>query len=194
MKCQCGCGGDVVPHSPLGTWLRGHANRGQPKSAEHREKLRDALTGRPRDPAAVEKTRLALLGRQRDPVTVEKVRRANTGREGPTTAKATQRPYVTDLHWAAGFLEGEGSFQGAGSSRTQKVSANQVNREPVDRLLAMFGGSVRPVKVRPPAQKQWSWMVCGSRARGVMLTLYRLLSCRRQEQVRHALERLKCVA
>ena len=99
----------------------------------------------------------------------------------------TKVPTDLDIAWTTGFLEGEGSFDSTGT--TARVSAGQVQKEPLERLLAFFGGSLRPRKSKVPTQKdQWIWTVCGARARGVMMTLYSLMSPRRQEQISKALQ------
>jgi len=100
---------------------------------------------------------------------------------------ATKRITLKALAWAAGFLEGEGSF----SQRYNRVTASQVNREPLDLLAALFGGTVRLRKDR--TERNWiqqpihQWDVCGVRGRGVMLTLYMFMSARRQAQIRNGL-------
>ena len=98
---------------------------------------------------------------------------------------ATKSPSLIDLHWAAGFLEGEGSFQ-----FPHRVSASQVQEEPLLRLREMFGGKIGITK-RPeskPNQKDChSWNTSGSRARGIMMTLYPLMSTKRKEQIKQAL-------
>jgi hypothetical protein len=65
-----------------------------------------------------------------------------------------------------------------------EVSAVQKQREPLERLRAMFGGTIRS---RPIHQ----WRASGKRALGVMLTLFVLMSPRRQGQIKEALRR-KC--
>lgn len=107
-------------------------------------------------------------------------------------AKATKSPTSRDLEWAAGFLEGEGSFLYNHNRKTlsngrkkdtgtQEVSATQVHTsEPLNKLQALFGGTVRGE----------DWRVTGPRARGVMMTLYPLVSSRRKEQIRRALSEL----
>jgi hypothetical protein len=67
----------------------------------------------------------------------------------------------------------------------------QKQREPLKRLVEIFGGSLRSYLAgrtkcgeRTPI---WQWQVSGGRARGVMLTLYCLLSTRRRAQIRRAL-------
>jgi len=104
------------------------------------------------------------------------------GYELASTPKATRRVTVRDIEWSAGFLEGEGSFL-AGKDGCQRVQADQKHRETLDRLSSCFGGRVTARRGR----NIWLWKVYGSRARGVMLTLYSLMSSRRQQQIRRAL-------
>lgn len=119
------------------------------------------------------------------------LRRRGYSRPGAGTLKASITPTIRDLEWAAGFLEGEGCFTKANRS-SQTAWAKQVNDEPVLRLLDMFGGSLTqhdyPSNEKwKDAQPIWRWAVYGCRARGVMMTLYKLMSTRRREQIRHAL-------
>lgn len=110
----------------------------------------------------------------------------NMGYEWPSTAKASRTPTARDLEWAAGFLEGEGAFVRAGR-HSQQVRADQIEYEPLLRLRHLFGGRIYFNKKGRGWRGTWAWYVCGSRARGVMLTLYLLLGLRRQEQIRNAL-------
>lgn len=84
------------------------------------------------------------------------------------------------LEWAAGFLEGEGPFVMDPGIR---VSAGQVQREPLDRLVALFGGRIRPVTGR----NLHAWQVSGKAAAGIMMTLYGLMSPRRKDQIARSL-------
>jgi len=117
---------------------------------------------------------------------------------GPHVPHALRSPRTTDLYWAAGFLEGEGCFS-HGSDGTESVLASQVQREPLERLVAFFGGTI---KLRPQydsdlegaiqagihsRQPLHTWRVTGGRARGVMLTLFALLSPKRKTEVLKAL-------
>jgi hypothetical protein len=115
------------------------------------------------------------------------------------TPPATQRPSVGDLRWVAGFLEGEGHFRrtgheaGGNRSGTEIANAAQQNLEPLLRLKAYFGGTIRtyqhPDRVNRKSQKPCStWSVSGARARGVLLTIYALMSARRKAQIRAALQ------
>lgn len=93
--------------------------------------------------------------------------------------KARTSPSVNDLAWAAGFMEGEASFSTpAGAS---VIVAEQKSREPLDRLVWMFGGRISRRK-----RGEYQWRVSGPRARGIMLTVYVWLSERRRAQVDRA--------
>ncbi len=95
------------------------------------------------------------------------------------------KPTARDLEWAAGFLEGEGCFRRSwpGKGGTEHVSASQKIREPLEKLQTFFGGSIGPDRIGGT----YRWQVYGPRARGVSMTLYSLLSNRRQKQIRDAL-------
>ncbi len=118
---------------------------------------------------------IAEMGRA---VSVMRVR----GKERPDTPKATAHPSVRDIAWAAGFIEGEGHFR----PRSQ-VTAVQVDMEPLARLASLFGGSIVPhtrEENKHGWQASWTWRASGARARGIALTLFPLLSARRQAQIR----------
>lgn len=91
-----------------------------------------------------------------------------------------------DLAWAAGFLEGEGSF-GHSYNGKLNIEASQKEREPLDRLLRFFGGSLSLGKPRGFAKANqvglWKWMVTGPRALALGLTIWPLLSTRRKHQI-----------
>ena len=109
------------------------------------------------------------------------------GRMNRTTPRATVSPTTVDLAWAAGFLEGEGTF--LTNNRSGQAKASQVQREPLERLARFFGGSITLVHKnrRPNESNIYHWSVSGARARGVMMTLFPFLSPRRQSQIAFAL-------
>lgn len=108
------------------------------------------------------------------------------------TPKAKTSPTLMNLAWAAGFLEGEGWF---GKSKPNSfggegIRVNQVNKEPVEKLQSFFGGSLSRYKhscKQPNANDFWVWSVSGSRARGIMLTLFSFFSLKRKIQILAAL-------
>jgi len=116
----------------------------------------------------------------------QKMRRTLT--ELSRVPKSTKSPTLRDLEWAAGFLEGEGSFSHQ-LGHSEAIYCRQVNPEPIHKLQDLFGGVIaqRLPGDRFGKQVQLEWHITGARARGVMMTLYPLLSKRRKEQVKKAL-------
>jgi hypothetical protein len=102
------------------------------------------------------------------------------GSSHPKTPRAKTRPTPKDLAWAAGFLEGEGHFS---AYKRASIEAGQKRPETLRHLQALFGGRVTKCKTRD----LYLWRVYSTRARGVMLTLYGMMSRRRQAQIRAAL-------
>jgi hypothetical protein len=102
-------------------------------------------------------------------------------------------PETKDIYWAAGIYEGEGNCIQA--TRTQRVSISQKDIWILDKFRALFGGSVNKRKnngsnlvKRPTGDLScFCWVLTGVRARGFLMTIYSLLSPRRQEQVRKCL-------
>lgn len=112
------------------------------------------------------------------------------GQENPGTPKAETTPTTAELYWAAGFLEGEGNFyhkKHKDKLTSETVTAKQRNRDPLETLQRLFGGSI--YCSQKTGEPMYAWAVHGSRARGVALTLYSLLSSRRQLQIQEALQR-----
>ncbi len=115
------------------------------------------------------------------------------GWERAKTLHATRHPTIRDLEWAAGFLEGEGCWLRAGKAGFQSGAKQIATREPLDRLVALFGGAIYAVSharnrsAGGKGKDGWEWRACGARGRGVAMTLYPLLSQRRQSQIRGAL-------
>jgi hypothetical protein len=91
------------------------------------------------------------------------------------------------LGWAAGFLEGEGCFP-VSSRTTSTITANQKESEPLQRLQKMFGGRLY-WRASGGTYGIHEWHIFGPTARGVMMTLYPLMSPRRREQIRASLTR-----
>jgi hypothetical protein len=120
------------------------------------------------------------------------------GRQGANIPRATISPTTKDIAWAAGFMEGEGCFTHTGGRTaygSERVQASQVNMEPLERLQALFGGRLIERRNNPRgfggrgAGVINVWQVNGSRARGVMLTLFPLMSERRRGQILVSLHR-----
>jgi hypothetical protein len=101
---------------------------------------------------------------------------------------------TVELYWIAGFLEGEGCFsvgiRKEGRQRKAiRVSAVQVQKQPLDRLQKWLGGSIGFVKAsHPQHQPKWQWYLGSYNAAGTMMTLYSLMSPKRQFAIRQALD------
>jgi hypothetical protein len=94
---------------------------------------------------------------------------------------------IKELYWAAGFLEGEGSFgcwNGGARGKQFVVCAEQVQREPLERLKTLFGGSINQGSTRGGRNRIARWRISGARARGAAMTLFTLMSLRRKEQIK----------
>lgn len=88
----------------------------------------------------------------------------------------------TDIGWIAGFLEGEGCFsQNAAAS----IYAKQVSIEPLEQLVRLVGGTIYRLAIgrNGPRQAIHQWYIGGSDAAGLGMTIYCLMSPRRQSQI-----------
>lgn len=89
---------------------------------------------------------------------------------------------LRELYWAAGFLEGEGCF--SSQRYLVSVSAVQVQRQPLERLRALFGGNILTFEREAVKGRVYHrWQLVGRKAAGVVMTLYTLMSPRRQQQI-----------
>ncbi len=104
-----------------------------------------------------------------------------TGHLSPALAR-TQETTSHDIIWAAGFFEGDGTCMF--SMGTEHASISQKDRRVLDKMQALFGGSVA---WHQKEHSTWRWRVCGARARGFLQSIYELASLRRQEQIRRAM-------
>jgi hypothetical protein len=77
----------------------------------------------------------------------------------------------TDLHWAAGLFEGEGTFtmsKNGGKKRPyltrSLASVANTDQEIVQFFADRWGGKVRKRKCCPPAKQAYEWSVTGAQA------------------------------
>lgn len=104
---------------------------------------------------------------------------------------------ATDLEiaWAAGFLEGEGSFHRWKNKGRDyaRIKVSQVDREPLERLRELFDGPIcldggpRRARDNPGRQTMWYWSLTGHRAEKVLLAVQPYMSARRKVQILGAL-------
>lgn len=102
-----------------------------------------------------------------------------------------------DIHWLAGFLDGEGYFGIQGS--TPRITAAQKDVWPLLKVKSLVGGTIyrhmgsgskqRGIEAKPINTIHLN----GKRAIGLMMTLYSLLSPRRQEKIKEIVEQWKSI-
>ena len=115
-------------------------------------------------------------------------RRTTLGRMNPALAPTVQ-PVARDLYWGGGIWEGEGSTQRAGfkgNVGTESVSVPQKDPWILERLRSLFGGSV--ARQKKPNQVLYRWIITGARARGFLMSIYGIVSPRRQEEIRKVMQ------
>lgn len=95
---------------------------------------------------------------------------------------------LRDIYWLAGFYEGEGTAH-AHKTNGGFLSAviTQKSLEPIERCLRLWGGRIYNVNNYDPNRHYSQWILSGSRAAGVLMTIYPLLTKRRQGQIAKAL-------
>lgn len=98
---------------------------------------------------------------------------------------------INDIHWIAGFLEGEGSFYGCEPFPKRgapiEVSASQVQKWPLEKLNSIIPGTMRLRKKNSPTSSIWIWYANTANSAGLMMTIYSLMSPKRKEQIERAL-------
>ncbi len=94
---------------------------------------------------------------------------------------------VEDVVWAAGFLEGEGTFIVAYSPRVQ---AAQASLPPLEKIKTLFGGTIAKKKRYKGTHTQaYVWTISGDGAVILMKLIYPYMSSRRQAQIESAIRR-----
>lgn len=98
--------------------------------------------------------------------------------------------YPRSLAWAAGLLEGEGSFcmhKSKGRWWYPHVSCGMSDYDILYRLKQVLGvGTIRPKKVLPGRKPMWTWSVTKQTdAIAVCFTLWPFMGERRREQIEH---------
>ena len=100
---------------------------------------------------------------------------------------------ISQLHWLAGFLEAEGSFHFSKASHLN-VSAAQVQRWPLEKVREMVGGEIYLYASKNKKHSDCHrWTAVGSRAAGICMTLFPLMTKKRQAQITKALEGWKSI-
>lgn len=91
-----------------------------------------------------------------------------------------------DIKWLAGFIEGEGSFYTNPYGHSSiRVSAGQKQLWPLQECKRLLGGHI----YGPSRSGVYHWAISSSHAAGIMMTLFCLMSPKRQDQIKVALAR-----
>ena len=104
-----------------------------------------------------------------------------------------QHPSMLDISWAAGVIEGEGTFDLTRSKPhlqgSARVSAVQKKPWMMVRLKALFGGSIYTSSNQGLGNGDVTrWMLCGVRARGLMMTVYTFMSPHKKKIIKTILK------
>lgn len=100
---------------------------------------------------------------------------------------------VSDIHWLAGFLDGEGCFQF--HKNRCVIQTVQKDAWPLMKAHRIAGGTFYRVRNDRFGKQRLYFMLSmtGKRAAGVMMTLYSLLSPRRQRKIADCLAQWRIV-
>ena len=94
----------------------------------------------------------------------------------------------TEVAWLAGLLEGEGYFAVQGSSiGSPIIQLLMTDRDVVDRVAAVFQTNVNTVKRYEGRKQAYRVNAYGSRAAGLIMTIYPFLGARRRAKVKEVL-------
>lgn len=86
-----------------------------------------------------------------------------------------------DIAWAAGILEGEGTFHAKGNS--PRVFCEMTDEDVLIKLQSIFGGTITKQKLRNNWKQTWRWGVYGSNAQVAMELIRPYLLSRRSARV-----------
>lgn len=87
-----------------------------------------------------------------------------------------------EIGWIAGFLEGEGHF--AFQHGSARIRVTQVQRQPLERLVVLVGGSIHDRPAASSRNQPYSVWWCGGRlAIALMMSVYALMSPKRKSRI-----------
>lgn len=101
----------------------------------------------------------------------------------------TNTPRETQVAWAAGILEGEGSFidrEGYGIQAT----ASMTDLDVLTTIQDVLGGSVLPDKRRNSEWKpSWTWRVSGTKCYLVLIEILPYMHSRRSKKIEYLIQK-----
>jgi len=98
---------------------------------------------------------------------------------------------VRNIEWLAGFLDGEGCFYMNRS--TCRIQIAQKDPWPLLKVQGIIGGRFYSVKGSIPGRRYHALFLTGRRAVGGMMTVYSLMSPRRQAKIVEILGRWRAI-
>ncbi|HEY4761339.1 MAG TPA: hypothetical protein VIH42_12220 [Thermoguttaceae bacterium] len=100
---------------------------------------------------------------------------------------------ITDIYWLAGFMDGEACFSMWG--KTPSITIAQKEMWPLEKVHKLVGGKFYKFKNWGTNKETFynSLHIHGKRAIGLMMTLYSLLSPRRQEKIEEIIAKWKLI-
>lgn len=109
-------------------------------------------------------------------------RELDRGERQPRFFGPVREPEEWEIFWAAGFLEGDGSFDV--DNRYLRVRADQVDPEPLTRLHEIFGGWMG-IRGKPTSAGNTvhRWSLSGVKAEALADLIYPYLTKRRQIKI-----------
>ena len=114
----------------------------------------------------------------------------SAGRLGYMNPRLAPTQLVTrdDIIWAAGIFEGDGTCGWSG--KTEHAIVCQKDTWLLEKLRSLFGGNIYTntrTSIDGVDRVIHNWRISGARARGLLQSIYGLLSPRRQKQIRRTL-------
>lgn len=98
---------------------------------------------------------------------------------------------LTDIAWAAGLFEGEGTIVVGRRPQYIRVAVGMTDRDVVERLAEILGGTARswyPPRVKDSGrQRMWYWIATGQRAAHVLRLLMPFFGERRMRRAIEAM-------
>lgn len=100
----------------------------------------------------------------------------------------------SDITWLAGFIDGEGCFYFPKSQGAPRIQVAQKDPWPLLKIQSLVGGRLYRFKgSSKPSESYNLLMITGKHAIGLMMTLYPILSPRRQTKIAEIIGRWRAV-
>lgn len=95
--------------------------------------------------------------------------------------------HMNEIYWLAGILEGEGCFS-RNNGRTPRIMVSMTDLDVMEHIQRLMGGIMYYPQLKPNRKQMYALSFTQQRvAAGWMMTLYPLMSKRRQDKIREIL-------